>query len=496
VTGRTSLVLALLGVSGLMFGCDANSFFDPSVVGGWKPTPVVMPILDRLSAIEDEPAEYVQTSPVLPGDLMPEVDQYRLGPGDVIDIKIRDYFVIGQEEMFERQIDQRGYIDIPRLPAIHAGGKTPTEIIKAVEDAIRTAQINDRPVVALDVKTQRKQTFSVLGAVQNPGTYFIPSPDYRLLEGLTAAGSINETIPFIYVVRQVPLTKAAAGEFPDAEANKKRIPGRPPSDNARPPEQGKEGEDLNKVINDILEKKPEPKSPGIIGDESLATPARIALAEPPPIDLPDPNKPAAAPGTPQSNWIYSDGKWVKVRPSIDGSSPAGGARAVEQALVTQRVIKIPTGPLLAGAADVNVILRPGDVVRIPVPKSGLVYVTGQVVRPGPYQIPQDGRLTVLRALDAAGGLNNIAIPEKVEITRMVGNDRQATILLNVRAIAAFTQPDIYLKPDDRINVGTNFWAQPVAILRNGFRASYGFGFILDRNFQGDVFGPDIANQLR
>ena len=49
-------------------------------------------------------------------------------------------------------------------------------------------------------------------------------------------------------------------------------------------------------------------------------------------------------------------------------------------------------------------------------------------------------------------------------------------------------------PADRDTMcGTNFWATPLAVIRNGFRASYGFGFILDRNFQGDVFGADSAN---
>ena len=189
--------------------------------------------------------------------------------------------------------------------------------------------------------------------------------------------------------------------------------------------------------------------------------------------------------------MYSDGKWVRSQ-GPTGTPPVPTAGSQDN-LVTQRVIKIPVGPLLAGAADVNIVLRPGDVIRAPVPKTGLVYIMGQVSRPGPYSIPTDGRLTLTRAITAAGGLGNIAIPEKVDLTRMVGNDKQATILLDLRAIAKGTQPDIYLKPDDQINVGTNFWAYPLAIIRSGFRASYGYGFILDRNFQGDVFGPDKAS---
>jgi hypothetical protein len=98
-------------------------------------------------------------------------------------------------------------------------------------------------------------------------------------------------------------------------------------------------------------------------------------------------------------------------------------------------------------------------------------------------------MTLLRAIDSAGGLSQLAVPERCDLTRMIGLNRQATIRLNLRAIAEQRQPDIFLKPDDIINIGTDFWAFPLAVIRNGFRFSYGFGFLLDRNFGNDVFGP-------
>lgn len=477
------LVAMLVCVAGTtLSGCGADSFIDPSTVGRWKPTPTIVPILERLSVIEDEPTEFVQTSGIVSSDLIPEVDQYRLSPGDLVELRIQDYFFIGKEESFERQVDQRGYIDIPRLGSIRAQGRTSGEFTTAVEQAIIDHQINNRPVVGLNIKTQRKQTFSVLGAVQNPGTYFIPSPDYRLLEGLTSAGSFNETLPYIYIVRQVPLSDAAMGKSSEPEPSKKpRGDGKPAAPAGEAP---KSGEKLIDLIDDLTKtKKDQPKSPGAVAESSAAAPVRAGAAEPPAIDLPDANRPVTpAPGG--GGWVYVDGKWIKA--GIDDQT------GVPQNVVTQRVIKVPTGPLLAGAADVNIVLRPGDVIRAPVPRSGNVYIAGQVGRPGVYAIPTDGKFTLMRAITAASGLGSIAIPEKCDITRMVGHDRQATICVNYRAIEAGTQPDIYLKPDDRINIGTNFWAQPLAIIRNGFRASYGFGFILDRNFQGEVFGQDQA----
>jgi hypothetical protein len=45
-----------------------------------------------------------------------------------------------------------------------------------------------------------------------------------------------------------------------------------------------------------------------------------------------------------------------------------------------------------------------------------------------------------------------------------------------------TQPDIYLKPNDIVRVGTNAYAPFVAAFRNAFRITYGFGFLYDRNY--------------
>jgi polysaccharide export outer membrane protein len=165
-------------------------------------------------------------------------------------------------------------------------------------------------------------------------------------------------------------------------------------------------------------------------------------------------------------------------------------------LVTQRVIRVPVKNLLSGDARYNIVVRAGDIIRVPSPEVGLVYMAGQVARPGVYTLPDVGRLTLIRAVTTAGGLGALAIPERVDLTRVVGADRQATIRLNLRAIAEGTQPDIYLKPDDQVNVGTNFWALPLAVIRGGFRMTYGFGFLLDRNFGNDVFGPPPTDQGR
>ena len=44
------------------------------------------------------------------------------------------------------------------------------------------------------------------------------------------------------------------------------------------------------------------------------------------------------------------------------------------------------------------------------------------------------------------------------------------------------QPDIYLKPNDMVRVGTNAIRAVLAAFRNAFRITYGFGFLYDRNY--------------
>ena len=78
----------------------------------------------------------------------------------------------------------------------------------------------------------------------------------------------------------------------------------------------------------------------------------------------------------------------------------------------------------------------------------------------------------------------------MDLIRQISDNEQAIVRLDLRAIANGTEPDIYLKQNDVINIGTSGLAVPLAIFRNGLRFTYGFGFILDRNFNQDVFGSN------
>ena len=54
--------------------------------------------------------------------------------------------------------------------------------------------------------------------------------------------------------------------------------------------------------------------------------------------------------------------------------------------------------------------------------------------------------------------------------------------MDLDKIFAGHEPDIYLKPDDQVMVGTNVLAPFLSAVRGAFRITYGFGFLYDRNF--------------
>lgn len=486
----TSAVLGLALLAGTALTGCTDSFMDPSNLGRWEHTPTRVPILTRLAVIEDQEQALIEPTTIQPADLVPEADAYIIGAGDAITLTVWDLINVNVPETYPRIVDQNGYIEIPQLGRLYVAGQTEDQVVQLVKR--QASRFIDDPLVSSVIDQRRQQQFHLMGGVREPGPYLIPSADYKLLQALIAGGWTEGVANEVLVIRQVPLTAEAAGGLPERPEDA--------SQGNFSPDSGEPDENLLDVIDDLSQ-----PAPGVLGGGSSFT---MQPAQPDPvIDLinsePTAIRPAAvqpASGTSPSRWVFRDGRWVRVQVagSVRVPPPDAAPDPLADAIgmVTQRVISIPAGPLAAGDARYNIIVRPGDVIKVPVAPSGVIYLGGQIARPGSFNLPATGQITLHRAITSAGGLGGLAIPERVDLTRMVGHNEQATVMVNLRAIAEGTQPDIFLKPDDHIIVGTNFWATPLAVLRNGFRASYGFGFLLDRNFGNDVFGAPPSNNSR
>lgn len=525
--GATALLAGSL--AGGMVGCEADSFFDPSVVGRWEHTPTVVPILERIDVIERDTGDFVETTEVTADDLIPEVSDYQIGAGDTIGLEIWDIVAPGVPSAYERQVDGHGMIEVPQVGKVQIIGLTNEQAQQRIAQQLSERELVEDALVSIVVTGRRQATFSVFGQVPRVGRYIVPTSDYRILEAVTEAGGISPATRYVYLIRQVPLSQEVRGG--SGSEVLEHIPAPEP-----PRTQPGDGADDAPNLLDLIDELTEPEdsgdgsfsddgfgmidlidsdvsAPGAFGGELQTAPAALdnvwAQIEnsDPPIDLIDlDDEPISTTSTGldlgadqnTGGWMFLNGEWVRVtrrsNAGLDGlpegADPLAAAGASAEELVTQRIIKIPVDPLIQGVAKYNIVVRPGDIIRVPGPEQGLVYLGGPgITRPGTYNLPVFGRLTLTKAVISAGGLSTIAIPNKVDLTRMVGEDRQATIRLNLAAITEGTQPDIFLKPDDVVNIGTSFWARPLAVARGGFRTTYGFGFLLDRNFGNDVFGP-------
>jgi len=472
-TGRSTVALAMaLAAAGVMAGCETESFFDRSVMNYAEPTPIVVPILDRIDIIEPTDDGSLPVTPVQPADLIPDLREYRMGPGDFITVSIFELLGPGAESLQNREISQTGKVRLPVVGEMQAAGKSVSELENDIIQKLEDEGILKDATVSVVVQQSRSQVFSVLsfsrigdGAGTRVGTYVIPKPDFRLLDAIALAGGISGRIKRLLIFRQTALTPEVAGQ---------------PT--------GDRGED------DTGATEPAPRNPleaiesGLEGDggEGVANGNGAGRAAPP-----SRVEGGLDGGGPRYVWI--NGEFVRVD-SAQGQS-AIDPRAEDSArlkelgqLISQRIVEVPYDRLKDGDMRYNIVIRPGDIIRVPDPAAGFVYVMGAVNRPGAYTVPGQNELTLMRLIASSGNLTGIAEPRRVDLVRMVGDSEQAMVRLDLRQIFEGRQPDIFLKPNDLINVGTSWTNTPIAIMRSGFRVTYGFGFILDRNFADDVFG--------
>jgi polysaccharide export outer membrane protein len=454
-----------------------DSFMDPSQVGRWERTPVVLPILDRLDVIESDTSVIVGMSKVQPADLIPDVREYVIGEGDLITVTVFELIAPGVDSVNTRRVDELGNIRLPGgIGSVRAAGQSSSQLEKIIAKILEDKGLIQDASVTVLVQEARQNVFSIIGEPQQAGTaigtYAIPHADFRLIDALALARGVPGRTKMLQIIRQIPLTAEVAGEV----AQEPQTP--------QGPVQKDEPTDPGQLIEGLLKGVDEP------------APDQKAIPAPPGMES-GLDEPAAAP-----RYVNVDGKWVRVEqdaaaaPAQARTPAAGGEPTTDAdlgALITQRVVEIPYDRLIAGDMRYNVVIRPGDVIKVPDPSAGLVYIMGNINRPGAFNVPGEKDLTLKQLVASAGNLSGLAIPERVDLIRRVGDNQEAMVRLNLRAIFNGTQPDFFLKPNDTINVGTSFIAAPLAVIRNGFRTSYGFGFLIDRNFDDQVFGARQNN---
>ncbi len=109
----------------------------------------------------------------------------------------------------------------------------------------------------------------------------------------------------------------------------------------------------------------------------------------------------------------------------------------------------------------DVQVNPGDTVIIP--KVGIVFVLGDVGRPGGFPITNpNSRITVLQAISLAGATNHTATPSNARLIRKSG-DGYEDIHLQISKMQKGKAPDMDMMPDDVIYVPFSYWKNALTL---------------------------------
>jgi polysaccharide biosynthesis/export protein len=140
------------------------------------------------------------------------------------------------------------------------------------------------------------------------------------------------------------------------------------------------------------------------------------------------------------------------RSLLDLISAAGGVtqRAGKTATITHRNdVNNPIVAHIEGApgesAGVNIDIQPRD--TIVVSRAGIVYVTGDVHRPGGFVLENHDQLTVLQAIALAEGTSKTAALSKAKIIRTTAAGR-TEVPISLKKIIASNEPDRTLYDGD------------------------------------------------
>ncbi|MFA5292060.1 MAG: polysaccharide biosynthesis/export family protein [Phycisphaerae bacterium] len=527
-TDAIRLLITSLIVVGVLSGCSKDHL-DPSQIGRFRPIPTVNVILDTLGVSEESASAYEGAEDPRPVDVIAYEKNYAFSSGDVMRISIFELLQEGTAYVDNFIVNESGNISIPEIGQIRVTGLTEIQLEDEIKNSLSPGILKN-PSVTVSLVSSQSRVFTILGdGVANPNRYIIPRYDFRLLDAIAVAGSASQfNVSYVYVSRRLTGQEQLSGVSPEAGNNANQS--MPKAKEVQLPDE----------VND--EQMLEIIEPAVLSGQFVITSAEMAteeeleeLAAPEGMakEKPDQQQTSELPVSdvmPQRQendnrieWVFKDGRWIPVRvgagqekpapqgieekapvrdeqvptqpPSAEQTLPQNyGWEDIQSAGTQSRVIKIPKDKLFGGDPRYNIIIKPGDTITVQLDVVGEFYVLGNVNNQGIINLT--GRpMTLKMAIAAAGGLGPLAWPKKCEVIRRIGEKKEEIVMVDLEKIANGSQPDFFIKPNDVINVGTHGVSRYLAVLRNAFRATYGFGFIYDRNFADLTAGTNKPRMI-
>jgi polysaccharide export outer membrane protein len=465
------ILVSIPALALLLCGCGAKSLLDQSELVRNQSGRLVVPILTSIDPIDEAETEFVGAQDVRPDDLKIVPTDYVIGRNDLITISVFDLVNGGIESVRTSRVSETGMLSLPGMPdPIKAMGLTEADLQKSIVTAYREAGILTKAQVSVTIVEQRNRTFNITGAVQRPGQYVILESDFRLINAIIQASGETYAADYLYVIRKV------ASEKPTT----------------RPVEEEKHTPSTNPAIDPLA-----PRS------QAQPTPAQPILA----FEEPSPRTAATLKPEPEERrFIFIDGKPVLINPSGEpvtrpatnpfaevpiipasqpsieiAATPAGYEFGSSLGNDETRIIRVPYKELRNGDLRYNIVVRPNDVIIIPLPAQGFYYMGAHFQQPGVFNLTGQ-KITLKQAVISARMLDGYGVPTHTDVIRRIGVDKEVFVRVNLERIFEGRQPDVFLKANDVVMVGTDWYPPFLAALRGAFRFTYGFGFLYDRNY--------------
>jgi polysaccharide export outer membrane protein len=125
-------------------------------------------------------------------------------------------------------------------------------------------------------------------------------------------------------------------------------------------------------------------------------------------------------------------RFAGLRTASADAGPVSGARVETQKGPEEVMAPIDLAELTSGREELNIPLRPGDVIHVP--RAGSFYVGGSVEHPGSFLLK--GKTTVQQAVFAAGGVKDVADWGDVRLYRRSASAEVETTKFDLDALEA------------------------------------------------------------
>ena len=114
--------------------------------------------------------------------------------------------------------------------------------------------------------------------------------------------------------------------------------------------------------------------------------------------------------------------------------------------------------LLAQKLGADYLVNPQVMVTIAEYTKRHFTILGQVQKPGAFDLPVDGKLTILQAVGMAGGFTRIASPSRIVVKRLTKDKKEVVIKVNVAKLANKTSDEeFFIQEGDAITVPESYF---------------------------------------